>query len=134
MSIARRPIAAMVLPIPVVCFLGALIADVTYVGSDGNLLWVNFSSWLIAAGLLLGAIAGLFLLIDAVRGAAAWPAFLLLLATWIVELVNSLVHARDGWTAVVPLGLILSIAAALLILISGWLWQGIRYRRREVAQ
>ena len=50
-----------------------------------------------------------------------WPAFALLLAAWIVEFINSLVHARDGWTAVVPTGLILSIVGAVLVLIAGWL-------------
>jgi uncharacterized membrane protein len=55
-----------------------------------------------------------------------------LLAAWIVELINALVHARDGWTAVVPLGLTLSVISVLLVLIGGWLWQSIRYRAGEV--
>jgi uncharacterized membrane protein len=32
----------------------------------------------------------------------------------IVELFNSLVHTVDGWTAVVPTGLILSIIGSIL--------------------
>ena len=120
LSIADRSITGILLAIPVVCFIGALLTDLAYQGSGGNLIWVNFSSWLIAAGLLFGAIAGIFLLIDAIRR-GEWIAFLLLLAAWIVELINSFVHARDGWTAVVPLGLILSIVGVVLILISGWL-------------
>ena len=119
-SIVRHPIYSMLLPVPIVCFLGALITDLTYANSSGNLLYVDFSSWLIAAGLVFGGIAGVVLLIDAIRRAASWVAFGLLLAAWIVELINSFVHARDGWTAVVPLGLILSVIGALLILICGW--------------
>ena len=121
LSIARYPISAMIVPVPVVCFVGALITDLAYRGSGGTLLWVNFSSWLIAAGLVFGAIAAVVLLVDVFRGAAGWPAFALLLAAWIVEFINSLVHARDGWTAVVPTGLILSIVGAVLVLIAGWL-------------
>lgn len=121
LSIARYPISAMFVPVPVVCFVGALITDLAYRGSGGTLLWVNFSSWLIAAGLVFGAIAAIVLLVDVFRGAAGWPAFALLLAAWIVEFINSLVHARDGWTAVVPTGLILSIVGAVLVLIAGWL-------------
>lgn len=121
LSIARYPISAMFVPVPVVCFVGALITDLAYRGSGGTLLWVNFSSWLIAAGLVFGAIAAVVLLVDVFRGAAGWPAFALLLAAWIVEFINSLVHARDGWTAVVPTGLILSIVGAVLVLIAGWL-------------
>jgi len=111
----------MVLPVAVVCFVGALITDIAYARSGGTLQWVNFSSWLIAGGLVFGAITAILLLIDAVRGVRAWPAFGLLAIACVVELINSLVHARDGWTAVVPLGLILSVVAALLILIAGWL-------------
>jgi uncharacterized membrane protein len=121
----------MALPVPVVCFVGALLTDLAYQCSGGNLLWVNFSSWLIAAGLLVGAIAGAVLLIDLARGAGrsgtGWAHFGLLFAAWVVELINALVHARDGWTAVVPAGLILSAIAVALILLSGWLWQSIRY-------
>lgn len=120
-SIVRHPISAMFMPVPIVCFAGALITDLAYQGSGGTLLWVNFSSWLIAAGLVFGAIAAVVLLIDAIRGATGWLAFVLLLAAWIVEFINSLIHARDGWTAVVPAGLILSIVGAVLVLIAGWL-------------
>ena len=66
------------------------------------------------------------MLLDLIRGAAAnralgWATLGLLLAAWIVEFVNSLVHARDGWTAVAGPGLILSVVGALLVVIAGWL-------------
>lgn len=120
LAVARHPIASIFLPVPVVCFVGALLTDLSYLCSGGNLLWLNFSSWLLAAGLLFGALAGIFILIDAVRGAVSWLAFVLLLAAWVVELINSLIHARDGWTAVAGLGLILSTIGAVLVLVAGW--------------
>ena len=119
-SIVRHPIYSLFLPVPVVCFIGALITDLSYLNSGGNLLWVNFSAWLLAAGLVFGVVVLIILLIDAIRGSAAWLAFGLLLAAWIVEFINSLVHARDGWTAVAGLGLILSIIGAVLVLVAGW--------------
>ena len=119
-SIARRPVYAIFLAIAVVCFVGTVATDLAYEGSDGNLIWLNFSSWLLAAGLLFGAVALVLMLIDAVRG-LGWAAPLLLLAAWVVELFNSLIHARDGWTAVAPTGLLLSLVGALLVLASGWL-------------
>lgn len=97
------------------------------------MLWLDFSSWLIAAGLLFGAIAGLLLLIDAVRRAAGWMGFALLMAAWVVELINSLVHARDGWTAVVPLGLTLSVIAVVLVLVGGWLAHPTHHRHQGTA-
>jgi uncharacterized membrane protein len=122
-SILRHPLYSLLVPIPIVCFIGALLTDIAYVNSGGNLLWLDFSSWLLAAGILFGGFAGLVLLIDVIRGAAGWPQFGLLLAAWVIEFINSLVHARDGWTAVMPLGLTLSIAATILVLLAGWRWR-----------
>jgi len=128
MSIEGRPIYSMLLPIPVVCFVGTLLTDISYLNSGGNLLWLEFSTWLNAAGLLFGTIAGVVLLIDTIRSSLSWAPFLLLLAALVVEFFSALVHSRDGWTAVAGAGLILSIVGAVLILISGWLWQPARYR------
>jgi len=124
-SIVRHPVYALFLPVPIICFVGALITDLSYLNSGGNLLWVNFSSWLITAGLVFGAIAGLFILIDVIRGirGPGVLGLLLLIAAWVVELINSFVHARDGWTAVSGPGLLLSIVGAALVLIAGWLWR-----------
>ena len=126
-SIARQPLTALLLPVPIVCFIGNLLTDLAYLNSGGNLIWLNFSTWLNAAGLVFGAIAAVLLLIDTVRSSVGWATFLFLAAAWVVEFINALVHARDGWTAVAGIGLILSIIGVVLILISGWLWQSVRY-------
>ncbi|MFL6829620.1 MAG: DUF2231 domain-containing protein [Sphingomicrobium sp.] len=120
-AIVRHPITSMLLPVPVVCFVGVLLTDLAYLGSGGNLVWLDFTSWLLLAGLVFGGVAAIFLLTDAVRGAAAWLPFGLLLAAWLVELVSMFIHNRDGWTAVAGLGLVLSIIGAVLILIAAWL-------------
>jgi len=117
----------MLLPIPIVCFIGNLLTDISYLNSGGNLTWLNFSTWLNAAGLFFGAIVAVMLLVESVRGSVGWGAFAFLLAALIVEFFNALIHARDGWTAVSGAGLILSIIGVVLILVSGWLWQSARY-------
>ena len=127
-SIVRHPLYAMLLPVPLVCFIGALLTDVAYLKSGGNLIWLAFSSWLLLAGLLFGAIAALVLLIDfvrspAIRSGRGWGNLLLFYAALLVELFSIFVHERDGWTAVAGLGLILSIVGAVLILIAAWLRQ-----------
>jgi uncharacterized membrane protein len=129
---AHHPITSILLPVPIICFIGALITDLAYDSSGGNLFWVNFSSWLLATGLVFGGILIVLMLIDfarlpSLRSGDGWAGFALLVAAWVVELINSLIHARDGWTAVVPLGLILSAIGALQILIVGWLWHEARY-------
>jgi uncharacterized membrane protein len=103
------------------------------------MMWVDFSSWLLLAGLIGGGFAGLVLVIDMNRlGRGRSPMlaihFVLLLAAWVVEIFNSLIHARDGWTAVVPTGIALSIVAAVLSLAAGWIWQSARYARTEFAR
>ena len=131
-GIARHPLSPILIPVPIVCFVGAVITDLAYDGSGGNLTWLYFSTWLLAAGLLYAGIVVVLMLIDLVRlpqlrSGDGLAGFALLIAAWIVELINSFVHARDGWTAVVPLGLILSIIGALQMLIFGWLWHESRY-------
>jgi len=125
-TIVGHPLYSMLLPVPVVCFVGALVTDIAYAQSDGSLIWLAFSSWLLLAGLTFGAIAALVLLIDfvrspAVRVATGWAHMLLFYTALLVGLLSIFIHERDGWTAVVPIGLTLSIIGALLILIAAWL-------------
>ncbi len=115
------PVYLMLFPIPVVCFIGALITDLVYIGPGGAfLLWLHFSEWLIAAGLVFGAFAVLASLVELIAAEPlrtsilGWGHFFLFWAAMIVELFNSFVHTIDGWTAVVPTGLILSIIGSIL--------------------
>jgi uncharacterized membrane protein len=130
-AIAGHPIYSMLLPVPIVCFTGAVITDLAY-RDTAQMLWQDFSIWLITAGLLVGGLAALVLLIEflsagPVRRSVSGRVHLLLFYTaLIVELFNAFIHSRDGWTAVVPTGLTLSIVGTLLILVSGWLWQSAR--------
>ncbi len=115
------PIYLLLFPIPVVCFVAALVTDIAYSGS-AFLMWLHFSEWLIAAGLAFGALAALALLVEffasrAIRtGAIGWAHLVLFYGALVVELFNALVHTIDGWTAVVPTGMTLSIIAAILAL------------------
>lgn len=130
-AILGHPIYTMFLPVPIVGFTAALITDLAYRGT-AQMLWQDFSIWLITSGLVVGAIAALVLLFDFLsrsvvrRSTAGRMHALLFIAALIVELFNALVHSRDGWTAVVPTGLTLSIIGTVLILVTGWLWQSAR--------
>jgi len=120
-----HPLYPALLPIPIICFVGALITDLAYIAS-AEMMWLNFSSWLLLAGLIGGGIAGALLIVELIRShdrRALLPHFFFLLAAWVVEVFNSFIHARDGWTAVVPTGVSLSIAATVLGLLAGWFWQ-----------
>ena len=128
-----HPLYPALLPIPILCFVGALITDLAYIGS-AEMMWLDFSSWLLLAGLIGGGIAGVLLIVELVRAPdrrALLLHFVFLLAAWVVEVFNSFIHARDGWTAVVPTGLSLSIVATMLGLFAGWLWQSAYHRSAE---
>lgn len=118
---AAGPLYLLLFPIPVVCFLAALVADIAYWGTE-FLMYLHFSQWLIAAGLVFGALAAIVLLVEffsrrVMRTATpGWAHLLLFLATLLVELFNAFVHTVDGWTAVVPTGMTLSVVGAILAL------------------
>jgi uncharacterized membrane protein len=104
--------------------MGALVSDLAYWGTF-HVQWANFSAWLIAGGLLVGAFAVLWALIDLLRGGTARkgrPAiyFVVLAAMWGLGFVNALVHAKDAW-ATMPEGLYLSAITSLLALVASWI-------------
>ena len=126
----NHPIYPALLPVVVVCFTAVVATDLVYL-SNPDMMWIDFSSWLLLAGLVFGGLAGVVLIIDMIRlggerRRALLPHFVLLFAAWVVEVFNSFVHARDGWTAVVPAGITLSAIAAILALAAGWFWQAAR--------
>lgn len=127
LSVVGHPIYSALLPVPILCFVGALATDLAYARTE-DFMWLNFSSWLLLVGLIGGGLAGAVAIIDLLRGGSRHRRALtvhlgLLLAAWVVEVFNSFIHARDGWTAVVPTGMTLSIVAAILSLLAGWFWQ-----------
>jgi uncharacterized membrane protein len=123
----------MLIPFPITCFIGAFVTDIVY-SRTANLMWQYFSIWLITAGLIMGTLAALTGFIDyfgdrRVRKARpATPHMLLNVLAMILSLVNAFVHSRDGWTAVVPQGLILSGVVTLILGVSAWLGGSLSYR------
>jgi len=123
----------MLVPFPIVCWIGALVTDIVYSQST-NVMWSTFSAWLLTVGLVFGGLAALFGLIDffgdrRIRALGAAIAHMVInLTVWVIELFNAFVHSRDGWTSVVPTGLTLSIIAVLLLAVSGWLGGTLVYR------
>ncbi|MEO7239778.1 MAG: DUF2231 domain-containing protein [Sphingomicrobium sp.] len=109
---------------PFAFFSFALVTDIVY-WKTANLMWQYFSIWLITAALVMGALAVLAGLIDfaldrgqrARRG--AWLHFAVTVAALLLGLLNAFVHSRDGWTAVVPQGIILSALVVLLMIAGG---------------
>jgi uncharacterized membrane protein len=116
------PLQRLFVPIPFVSFTLTLATDIAF-WQTANLMWQNFSSWLLFAGLICGALAILAALIDLLRPSTrllrpSLPKILGFVIILALAFVNSFVHAGDGWTAVVPTGLALSAATFVVILLT----------------
>ena len=133
-QIAGHPIHPMLVPIPIACFVGALLTDIAYVAS-AEIMWANFSSWLLLVGVIFGVIAAIAGLIDflgnrLVRALPpAWPHLIGNAVVLILAIVNLMIHMRDGWTSVWPGGLALSAITVLILSVTGWLGWAMVYRR-----
>ncbi|QGY01536.1 DUF2231 domain-containing protein [Methylobacterium mesophilicum SR1.6/6] len=123
--IGAHPIHAMLVPIPIACFVGTLGTDIAY-WFTANMQWANFSAWLLSVGLIGAALAVLAGLIDFFgdRGIRRLrPAWIHVVGNVVavgLSLINLFVHSRDAYTSVVPTGLILSAAVVLILLVTGW--------------
>lgn len=132
-QIARHPIHAMLVPIPIVCFIGALVTDITYF-ITAEMMWADFSAWFLLVGFVFGVLAAIAGLIDFLSNrriraqTPAWPHMIGNLVVLILALFNNFIHTRDAWTSVVPVGLILSIVTVLILPFTGWLGWSMVYR------
>lgn len=116
------PLHATLLAGTVPLFLGALLSDIAYTQTY-QIQWANFASWLIAGALVFAGFAFLFALVNLLRAErkAGQPTryVLLLVATWVVGLVNAFQHAKDAYASM-PTGLALSAIVLLLTLAATW--------------
>lgn len=110
-----------VIPLPVLAFVAVVLTDWAY-SKSANLMWSNWSAWLLLIG-LIGCGAALMILALSLRDGARARLLplLVLLAAFVVEIVNFMVHMRDGWTAVVPTGTLLSLVGAAVAVVAAWL-------------
>jgi uncharacterized membrane protein len=104
-------------------FLGALVTDLVY-WQIPNVLWERFSIWLITAGLITSGVAAIAYVIDLAGrrpiDRPAWPSVVGYALAVMVSLLNAFVHSRDGYTAVVPTGLLLSVLVIVVLLLTAW--------------
>lgn len=118
-----HPFHAVMLAGTIPLFLGALLSDYAY-WSSSQIEWSNFASWLIAGGLVFGAIALVCAALDLLhadrRSGRSISCALVLLAAWVLGFSNALVHARDAW-AIMPAALVLSAIVAVLACVATWI-------------
>jgi uncharacterized membrane protein len=103
-------------------FAGALVTDVVY-WQMPDVMWERFSIWLIMAGLVTAGLALLAYILNALAGRprhkrSAWPRLLGFALAVFLAVINAFVHSRDGYTAVVPTGLMLSATVVIVLLLT----------------
>jgi uncharacterized membrane protein len=124
--LSDAPTYSLLVQFPAVCFVGTLLTDLAYARTL-NGQWETFSVWLLTAGCVMAGVAGvvgLFSLFRLRRGrpwSLRWPHALLSLLAAVLSVVNAFVHSRDGYTAVVPEGLALSVVVVLLMIAVAWM-------------
>jgi uncharacterized membrane protein len=124
--IAGHPIHPMLVPFPIACFVGVFLTDLVY-WRTADMLWADFSTWLVTVGLIMACLAAIAGLIDFLSSRSirlqppAWPHAIGNVVVLILATLNMLVHTRDAWTSVFPWGLILSTVVVLILLFTGWM-------------
>jgi len=122
----KTALHSLLVPYAASCLIGGLLTDLAYWHS-AEMMWADFSAWLISVGTVLAAIAFIVGLFDWLTGRLSGmdgPAMLQLLfyfAALVVSIFNTFIHSRDAWTSVVPWGVSLSAMAVLLLLLSCWM-------------
>ncbi|HVF82667.1 MAG TPA: DUF2231 domain-containing protein [Sphingomicrobium sp.] len=139
-QIAGHPLHPMLIPFPIVSFIGALASDIAFtLTSEGG--WATASNWLLGAGLVTSVLAAATGLTDYMgddrvrRIGAATRHMIANVSVVVIEAINLFVRVTDRRDGEVPqLGLWLSIAAVLILAYSGWLGGELVYRHRVGVQ
>jgi uncharacterized membrane protein len=128
-----RPIHKILVSFSAAYFTGALVTDFVY-WQMPDVMWERFSIWLIAAGLIMAGLATLAYAIDLAGrrriDRPAWPRAVGYALAVLLALINAFVHSRDGYTAVVPTGLMLSGLVVLVLLVTASVAAALANRHR----
>ena len=123
-KIGGHPVHPMLVPFPIVCFIGAFVTDIVF-NSNNDQGWATASFWLLGIGLVmaaLAAVAGLtdFLGDDRVRGLSDAVKHMLANVTAVVIEVVNLALRINNPDFIHSTGVYLSGVVVLILVYSGW--------------
>ncbi len=122
---AGLPLLNILAAFPIAFFTGALGTDLAY-WKTANIMWADFSAWLLSVAEAFGVLAALVGLVILIanrrltRTRPIWPVVVGAISVLVIGFIDNLVHSRDAYTSVVPTGLTLSVINVLLILVVAW--------------
>jgi uncharacterized membrane protein len=97
-------------------------------------MWERFSIWLIVAGLAFAGLAVIAYAIDVAGGRRidrpVWPRVVGYAIAILLAVTNAFVHSRDGYTAVVPTGLMFSGSVIVVLLVTALVCAALTKRHR----
>jgi uncharacterized membrane protein len=134
-AIAGHPFHPLIVTFPIAFLVGALATDLGY-WISGDIFWARASIWLIGAGFVSGILAAItgmadFLKIDRVRKhTAGWAHMVGNIAALLLALGNWIIRLGNVAEAVLPWGLVLSVAVSLILGITGWYGGELVYRHK----
>ena len=123
-TIGGHPIHPMLIPFPIVCFIGALVTDIVFLNNQDP-GWATASRWLLGVGIVMAALAAAAGLTDFMgddrirRLGDAVKHMLANVAAVVLEIVNFVLRL-NGDGAVGKIGVYLSAIVVLILLYSGW--------------
>jgi len=131
-SIGGHPLHPMIIPFPIVCFVGTFVCDLIMLQSSDP-FWMRASLYLLGTGLIMAAVAAVLGLIDVfgdvqIRNLsdAWWHAGANILAV-LIELYNFYVrYSAPDPKSNAPL--IMSLIVVCILLFSGWKGWGMVYK------
>lgn len=133
-KIGGHPIHPMIVPFPIVCFIGALVADIAFVkyGADAAHGWAVASRILLLVGLIMAALAAVTGLTDffgekRIQGSDAVKHMLANVTAVVIELVNLILRWHND-AAIPKIGIYLSAIVVLILIYSGWKGGDLVYR------
>ncbi len=125
-GIGRQPIYRRLAAFAGSCFVGTLATDIAY-ARTADLMWADFSDWLVTMGVIVGYLTIVVAVIEMItirsplRRRPTLPYAVGNVIALIIATVDMLVHTRDAWTSVVPLGLTLSAVVVLVLILTAWM-------------
>jgi uncharacterized membrane protein len=123
-KIGGHPIHPMLIPFPIVCFIGVLVTDIVFLNNHDP-GWATASRYLLGVGIVmaaLAAVAGLtdFMGDERIRSMGDAVKHMLANVTAVVlEIVNFFVRLHSD-SAIGGTGVILSAVVVLILVYSGW--------------